>query len=40
VDVPDTVVLCAEKVPVLRGIFGVSNGSNAVKITGRVKPWS
>ena len=31
-DIPDLVTLCAEKVPVFRGKYGVSRGSMAVKI--------
>jgi len=33
VELPEEVTLCAEGVPLFRGVFGVSNGKNAVKIT-------
>jgi flagellar motor switch protein FliM len=36
VDLPETVQLCAEGVPVLEGAFGVSGGMNAIKIRGPV----
>ena len=37
IDLPDTVVLCCEGVPVFRGSVGVSNGMHAVQIIDRVK---
>lgn len=36
IEMPESVTLCAEKVPVLRGHFGVSKGNNAVKVTRQV----
>ncbi len=33
IDLPKQVSLCVEQVPVFTGVFGVSNGKNAVKIT-------
>jgi flagellar motor switch protein FliM len=38
VEMPATVVLCAEGVPMFRGQFGVSNGNNAIKILERIEP--
>jgi flagellar motor switch protein FliM len=38
VELPGTVVLCAEGVPIFRGQFGVSNGTNAIKILERIEP--
>lgn len=40
IDMPETVSICAEDIPVLRGKFGVSNGVNAVKVTGVIPPES
>lgn len=37
IDMPDTVVLEAEEIPMFRGVMGVSRGNAAVKITDRVK---
>ncbi|WP_019591423.1 flagellar motor switch protein FliM [Thioalkalivibrio sp. ALE20] len=37
VDIPEEVTLKVEDIPLLRGKFGVSNGQNAIKITGRVQ---
>ncbi len=37
VEMPDEVVLCAEGVPLYRGQFGASNGSNAIRIEEPVK---
>jgi flagellar motor switch protein FliM len=37
VDIPEKVTLCAEEVPVYEGLFGVSNGNNAIKITNEVE---
>ena len=36
-DIPDKVKVSAEGVPVYEGIFGVSNGNNAIKITNPVE---
>ncbi len=36
IDMPETVVLRSEDIPLFRGRFGVSNGSRAVKITERI----
>lgn len=36
-EMPEMATICAEKVPVLRGKFGVSNGNNAVKIIEQVR---
>ncbi|MEJ2686124.1 MAG: flagellar motor switch protein FliM [Gammaproteobacteria bacterium] len=38
IDVPELVTLCAEEIPLFRARFGVSQGSRALKIQGRVKP--
>jgi len=32
-DMPETATLCAENIPVLRGVFGNSKGNHAIKIT-------
>ncbi|OOG26197.1 flagellar motor switch protein FliM [Thioalkalivibrio denitrificans] len=37
VDLPDTVLLRAEGIPVVRGRFGVSEGRNAIKVTERIR---
>ncbi|HHM04118.1 MAG TPA: flagellar motor switch protein FliM [Gammaproteobacteria bacterium] len=37
VELPETVTLRAEGIPVFRGAFGVSNGMNAIKIHGAVQ---
>ena len=37
IDMPNTVVLEAEEIPLFRGTMGVSRGNTAVKITDRVK---
>ncbi len=37
VDLPEEVELQVEEVPVFKGQFGVSNGYNAIRITGRVE---
>jgi len=37
IDMPDSVVLEAEEIPMFRGVMGVSRGNTAVKITDRVK---
>jgi flagellar motor switch protein FliM len=37
VDLPEDVLVCAEGIPVLRGRFGVSEGYNAIKVTGRIR---
>ena len=37
-DIPKTVTLCVEDIPIMRGGFGVSNGKNAVKVTECVVP--
>ena len=36
-EIQDTVTLIAEDVPVFRGVFGVSDGQNSVKITSPIK---
>jgi len=36
-EIPEKVTLCAEGVPVYEGVFGVSNGNNAIKITNEVE---
>ncbi|MFZ5594667.1 MAG: flagellar motor switch protein FliM [Pseudomonadota bacterium] len=36
-EIPDTVTLIAEDVPVFRGVFGVSDGRNSVKVTSPIK---
>ena len=38
IEIPKTVALTVEDIPVLYGIFGVSNGKNSIKITERVVP--
>ena len=38
IEIPKTVALTVEDIPVLHGIFGVSNGKNSIKITERVVP--
>ena len=37
IEMPETVTLRAEDVPILKGKFGVSNGNLAIKITGQVE---
>jgi len=37
IETPEFATICAEGVPVLRGKFGASKGSNAVKVTEQVK---
>ena len=37
IDVPELVTLCAEDVPLFRAKFGVSQGSRALKIQGKIK---
>lgn len=37
VDLPDTVLVRAEGIPVARGSFGVSDGCNAIKVTERIR---
>lgn len=37
VDLPETVLLRAEGIPVVRGTFGVSNGKNAIKVVERIR---
>lgn len=37
IDLPETVVLNVEDIPLFRGKFGVSDGINAIKITERIK---
>lgn len=37
IDMPDTVVLEAEEIPLFRGVMGLSRGNAAVKVTERVK---
>jgi len=32
-EMPKSVSICIEEIPVMRGIFGVSNGKNAIKVT-------
>ncbi|MFP4244490.1 MAG: flagellar motor switch protein FliM [Ectothiorhodospira sp.] len=39
-EMPETIVLKAEGIPVYRGRFGMSNGYNAVQVTGRIKLWN
>lgn len=36
IEIPKSVSLCVEDIPVMRGIFGVSNGKNAIKVTERI----
>jgi len=38
IDVPKSVPVCVEQVPVFTGEFGISNGQNAVKITAHHPP--
>lgn len=40
INLPKTVELCVEGVPVYRGQFGVANGHNAVRITETIRPKS
>jgi len=40
IDLPRSVPLCVENMPVFSGEFGISNGNNAVKITGNRPPGS
>ena len=37
IELPERVTVHAEEIPVFRGRFGVSNGSRAIKLTGRVQ---
>jgi flagellar motor switch protein FliM len=37
VDLPETILVRAEGIPVLRGRFGVSEGRNAIKVTERIR---
>jgi flagellar motor switch protein FliM len=37
IDLPATVVLCAEGMPMFRGQFGVANGNNAIKVLKRIE---
>lgn len=37
-DIPKTVTLCVEDIPIMRGGFGISNGKNAVKVTECIVP--
>lgn len=37
IDLPETVLLRAEGIPVVRGTFGVSNGKNAIKVVERIR---
>lgn len=37
VELPEVVELRAEGIPLFKGVFGVSNGKNAIKITGRIE---
>jgi len=37
VDLPETIVLNVEDIPLFRGKFGVSNGINAIKIMEHIK---
>ncbi len=37
IDLPSTVTACIEDIPVFRGVFGVSNGKNAIKVTELVR---
>lgn len=38
IDMPEQVVLKAEGVPLIRGVFGVSNGMNAIRVTQVLDP--
>lgn len=38
IEIPKTVYLTVEDIPVMRGIFGVSNGRNSIKITECIVP--
>ena len=40
IDLPKTVPVCVEQVPVFTGEFGISNGNNAVKIIAKHPPGS
>ena len=40
IDLPKSVPVCVEQVPVFTGEFGISNGTNAVKITAKHPPGS
>jgi flagellar motor switch protein FliM len=40
IDLPKSVPVCVEQVPVFTGEFGISNGNNAVKITAKHPPNS
>ncbi|TQM12370.1 flagellar motor switch protein FliM [Pseudoxanthomonas sp. 3HH-4] len=40
IDLPKSVPVCVEQVPVFTGEFGISNGNNAVKITAKHPPGS
>jgi flagellar motor switch protein FliM len=37
VDLPETILVRAEGIPVLRGRFGISEGRNAIKVTERIR---
>jgi flagellar motor switch protein FliM len=37
VQMPQSATICAENVPVLRGVFGISHGKNAMKVTEQVQ---
>jgi len=36
IEIPKSVSICIEDIPVMRGMFGVSNGKNAIKVTERL----
>lgn len=38
IEIPKSVTVCVEEIPIMRGVFGVSNGKNAVKITECIVP--
>lgn len=38
IDIPKSVSVCIEDIPVMRGTFGVSNGKNAIKVTECIVP--
>lgn len=40
IEIPKSVSIYAEDVPIMRGVFGVSNGKNAVKVTECIIPES
>ncbi len=37
-DIPKTVTLCVEDIPIMRGGFGISNGKNAIKVSECIVP--